>query len=151
MSKPAKDRAKGSGGAGRPSRYKQEYAEQVEKLCKLGATDKEIADFFGVTEQTINNWKRSHPQFFESIKKGKLLADAEVADKLFQRATGYSHAAQKFFQFQGAVVVQDYTEHYPPETAAGIWWLKNRRRQDWSGAQRDDGEGDELSDPNPDV
>lgn len=31
---------------GRPSSYQPEYAEQARKLCLLGATDQEIADFF---------------------------------------------------------------------------------------------------------
>ena len=42
---------------GRPTDYKPEYCEQATKLCKLGATDAELGDFFEVTEQTINNWK----------------------------------------------------------------------------------------------
>src|ERR1051325_6581857 len=83
--------------AGRPTEYKPEYCVQVEKLCKLGATDKELADFFDVTEQTINNWKSEHDEFFESIKRGKVLADAEVANKLYHRAIGYSHDAVKIF------------------------------------------------------
>jgi DNA-binding XRE family transcriptional regulator len=120
--------------AGRPTEYKEEYNEQVVKLCRLGATDKEIADFFDVTEQTINNWKSEHPLFFESIKKGKVLADAEVADKLFKRATGYSHDAVKIFPDGGkdekgnkAPLIVPYVEHYPPDTVAAIFWLKNRR------------------------
>lgn len=76
---------------GRPAKYKEEYDEQVRKLCLLGATDKELADFFNVCEATINNWKNKHPSFLESIKKGKHVADATVAEKLFHRATGYSH------------------------------------------------------------
>jgi hypothetical protein len=31
---------------GRPTKYKEEYNEQAYKLCLLGATDKELADFF---------------------------------------------------------------------------------------------------------
>lgn len=34
--------------AGRPTKYKKEYDDQAFKLCLLGATDKEIADFFEV-------------------------------------------------------------------------------------------------------
>ena len=33
---------------GRKSEYREEYAEQALKLCLLGATDKEIAEFFSV-------------------------------------------------------------------------------------------------------
>ena len=49
-------------GAGRPKgsdTYKPEYAGQAEKLCRLGATDAEMGDFFGVCEDTINAWKRT--------------------------------------------------------------------------------------------
>ena len=68
----------------RPTRYKAEFVEQAVKLCRLGATDKELADFFGVTERTINAWKVAHPGFLHALKEGKQLADAEVADKLLR-------------------------------------------------------------------
>ncbi|ARW09993.1 MULTISPECIES: hypothetical protein [Acetobacter] len=117
--------------AGRPSKYQEGFAEQARKLCLLGATDQDLADFFEVSEQTINAWKSAHPEFLESIKKGKDLADAEVADRLFQRALGYSHKAVKIFNDQGRPLVVDYEEHYPPDTAAGIFWLKNRQKDKW--------------------
>jgi hypothetical protein len=117
---------------GRPTDYRPEYAEQAEKLCKLGATDAELGEFFGVTEQTVNNWKNAHPVFFESLKKGKTLADAEVASKLYHRATGYSHDAVKIVANPGGQHHSvKYTEHYAPDTTAAIFWLKNRQREKW--------------------
>lgn len=154
MDKPAKRGASVPARAGgRPSSYRSEYADQARKLCRLGAIDKELADFFGVSEQTINSWKTAHPEFLEALKAGKELADAEVADKLFQRATGYSHPAVKFFMYQGTVIREDYTEHYPPDTTAAIFWLKNRRSDLWRNAPPADGgeEGPGLKDPDPDV
>lgn len=141
--------------AGRPTEYRDEFNEQVEKLCKLGATDKEIADFFNVTEQTVNNWKSDFPAFFESIKKGKCLADAEVADKLFKRATGYSHPDVDIKVIESKVVITDLIKHYPPDTAAAIFWLKNRRGkvkpgdgQRWADKQEITGDnGDPLTGP----
>lgn len=101
------------------------------KLCRLGATDKELADFFGVSESTLNKWKLDHKAFSESIKSGKLVADSEVADKLFKRATGYQHDALKIMQYEGVPVTVSYTEHYPPDTVACIFWLKNRQPEKW--------------------
>lgn len=135
--------------AGRPTDYREEYNLQVEKLCKLGATDAEIADFFEVGESTINNWKLAHPEFLESIKKGKKIADAEIADSLFQRAKGYSHKAVKIFpsggetedeqgnKIKGPLIVP-YIEHYPPDTVAAIFWLKNRQKDKWRDKQEVD-------------
>ncbi|MDH1341898.1 terminase [Ectopseudomonas oleovorans] len=118
---------------GRPTLYRAEYAEQARKLCRLGATDKELADFFAVDEATINRWKVAHPHFCESLKAGKQIADAEVADKLFQRATGYEHKAVKIVADAktGAEHQVEYVERYAPDTTAIIFWLKNRRPDLW--------------------
>lgn len=118
---------------GRPSKYRAEFAAQALKLCRLGATDKELGDFFGCSEQTINAWKDAHPEFLESLKGGKALADAEVADKLFKRATGYEHQAVKIVANAntGQEHIVEYTERYAPDTTACIFWLKNRRPDVW--------------------
>lgn len=124
--------------AGRPSRYKAEYAEQAYKFCLLGATDARLGEFFDVSEQTINAWKSAHPEFLESIKRGKDIADAEIAHSLFQRAKGYSHEAVKIFNNQGEIIVEPYTEHYPPDTGAAMAWLKNRQPSQWRDKQEID-------------
>lgn len=120
---------------GRPSSYRPEYAEQAQKLCRFGATDADLADFFGVTEQTVNNWKDAHPEFFESLNAGKDVADERVVQSLYQRALGYSHSAVKIFANGGDVIEAPYTEHYPPDTTACIFWLKNRRKDQWRDKQ----------------
>ena len=116
---------------GRPSSFKPEYTEQAVKLCRLGATDKEVADFFEVSEQTLNAWKKAHPAFLESLKRGKRVADAEVASKLFSRATGYEHPEDDIKAIAGEIVITPTIKHYPPDTTAAIFWLKNRRPDLW--------------------
>lgn len=113
--------------AGRPTRYKAEYAEKAYRMCLLGLTDKQLADYFNVSEQTINTWKQKHPKFVESLKAGKEEADAKVAESLYARAKGYSHQEDKIFcNNNGEVTVVPTTKHYPPDTAAAFIWLKNR-------------------------
>lgn len=104
---------------------------QAEKLCKLGATDKEVADFFEISEVTLNAWKKKYPKFFKSLKAGKDQADAEVASKLYHRAIGYEHKADKIFQYEGAPVIVPYIERYPPDPTSCIFWLKNRQKEKW--------------------
>lgn len=116
---------------GRPSKYKSEYAEQARKLCLLGATDADMANFFDVDESTINNWKNEFPEFLESIKKGKMLADANVADRLYQRAMGYEAPDVDIRVVDGEIVETPMIKHYPPDTPAAIFWLKNRQKDKW--------------------
>lgn len=128
--------------AGRPSKYRPEYAEQAEKLCKLGLIDEELAEFFEIAVATLNAWKKDYPEFLEALKNGKTLADAEVAAKLYQRATGYEHEAVQIDMYRGKAVVTKYVKHYPPDTVAGIYWLNNRQRARWKARIEDTG-GDE--------
>lgn len=74
---------------GRKSSYQDAFANQALKLALLGAKDEELADFFGVDVSTINRWKKKYPEFCESLKKGKDIADSNVASKLYNRAIGY--------------------------------------------------------------
>jgi len=116
---------------GRPSSFKLEYVEQARKLTLLGATDREVAEFFDVSERTLNTWKHKYPEFLQSLKLGKEASDNRVEKSLYRRAIGYSYDAEKIFTYKGEPVRVPYVEHVPPDTTACIFWLKNRRRQDW--------------------
>lgn len=120
------------GVGGRPSKYDPaKTPEQAYKLCLLGATDKELADFFGVSEQTLNNWKSQHPEFLESLNRGKVDADARVAQSLYHRALGYEHPDTDIRVVNGEIVMTPTVKRYPPDTVAAIFWLKNRQRGKW--------------------
>lgn len=124
-------------GPGRNSLYREEYAEQAFKLCLLGATDAELANFFEVDERTINNWKKEHPAFFQSIIDGKVKADAEVAHSLYRTATGHQITAEKLVKkADGEFEAIRYKQFIPGDPNAAYKWLLNRRRQDWSDSQR---------------
>lgn len=123
---------------GRPTRYQEIFNSQAEKLCKLGATDKDLADFFGVAEQTINNWKNKYPSFLESIKEAKDDLDTRVERSLFERATGYSHPEDKIFNANGEPLVVPTIKHYAPDPTSIIFWLKNRQPDKWRDKQEVD-------------
>lgn len=116
---------------GRPSAFKPEYVELVYNYCLLGADDKQLAGFFGVAESTINLWKKKFPDFAAAMTRGKMAADATVAEALFKRATGYSCPETKVIVVDGAVVTADTIKHFPPDTTACIFWLKNRQPKLW--------------------
>lgn len=125
----------------RPTKYKEEYAKQAYKLCLLGATDEDLANFFEVDKATINRWKHDNPKFYDSLKRGKKIADANVADRLYQRAIGYQHKEDKIFNNNGEPLIVPTIKYYPPDTTAAIFWLKNRQKDRWRDKQELDHAG----------
>lgn len=120
---------------GSPTKYAPEYSKQATKLCLLGATDEELADFFDVATSTIYNWKKEHPEFLEAIKKGKVEADAMVANRLFKRALGYKHKDVDIRVCDGNIIQTPLIKHYPPDATSAIFWLKNRQPDKWRDKQ----------------
>jgi hypothetical protein len=121
---------------GRPTKYRPEFAEIAHKLTQaLGATDKEVADFLSIDDATLYRWRHTHPEFCEALKVGKDVADQRVKQSLYRRAIGYKHDAVKVFNNNGEAMLVPFTEHYPPDTTAAIFWLKNRDPDQWRDKQ----------------
>ena len=117
---------------GRPTEYKEEYADQAYKLTMLGFIDAELASFFEVSERTINNWKQAYPEFFQSIKKGKEIADVEVVMALRKRAIGYSYEEVKVEESDQGKKVTKVNKEVAGDVGAQVFWLRNRRPDKWS-------------------
>lgn len=108
--------------AGRPSSFKPEYVELAKNYCLLGATDVDLQRFFGVTERTINIWKKKHPEFMVALTAGKEEADMKVAKALYDQACGGNVTAM-------------------------IFWLKNRQKHAWRDRHEIDHTGKVAVDP----
>lgn len=116
---------------GRPSKFRPEFVEKARELSDQGSTNRELADFFKVSESTLWEWTRAHPEFSSALKVGKDSADERVVQSLYRRAVGYSFDSLHISNFQGAVTKTPIVEHVPPDITAGIFWLKNRRPAEW--------------------
>lgn len=135
---------------GRPTKYNAINLSQLETLILRGFTDKEISSFFGITETTLNNYKKSKPDFFESLKNWKIEADANVEKSLYQRAIGYEYDEVTYEKTdvgglgvklsRGEVEQIKHVDTYKtkvvvkqvvPDVTAQIFWLKNRKPTEW--------------------
>lgn len=119
--------------AGRPTKYRDEFAAQAAKLCAIGATDQELADFFEIEVRTLYRWKHDQDEFCQALKAGKEIADERVERSLYQRAIGYEQEEVKIFMPANAAapVYAPFRAKIAPDVTAGIFWLKNRRGDRW--------------------
>lgn len=118
-------------GRGRPTAYQYSFDEEARQLCAQGATDPELAEYFGVSLLSVRNWRNRYPSFRQACLAGKEVADDRIEDALYQRALGYQHDDVDIRVIDNQVVQTPIRKHYPPDATSMIWWLKNRRPQKW--------------------
>ena len=122
--------------------YKPDFADQAREMCRLGATDEELAEHFEVCVRTIYRWRNTHEEFAEAVVAGKDHADDRVERALYSRAVGCSVQRTKVFKHAGDPdpVYATYTHHLPPDANAALQWLRARRPKKWGAHAEDEGD-----------
>ena len=116
---------------GAPTKYKEEYNELVYKYCLLGCTDEEMSNLLDVSKSTFNLWKKEHLDFSDSVTRGKMIADANVANALYNRAIGYDYTETKEKDGEDGVEVTKTTKHVVADVGACMNFLSNRQPKRW--------------------
>lgn len=115
---------------GAPTKYKPEYAPMVEKMARMGLTDAQMADVFGVAMSTFSLWKTKHPEFSEANARGKPDIDAQVQQSLLNRALG-GYTVKETVRDGNGNIVKTVEKEIPADTTAALRWLFNRQPQQW--------------------
>ena len=127
---------------GRPTKYDPTHNIFVTKLCRLGATNEDLAVALEVDRSQVVRWSARNKDFRTAVKLGREESDAEVGERLFQRACGYEHDETRVYtDKQGVPHEVTTTKIYPPSEVACIFWLKNRRPDLWRDVNRQEHTG----------
>jgi len=117
---------------GRKTIFKDKIQDEAIKLARHGLTIDEIADFWGVHRATLFRWLKRYPEFSDSLKKAKKEADRNVEESLYKRALGYKYEEKHYEKFGKEMVLKKTIEkQIAPDVTAQIFWLKNRRPENW--------------------
>ena len=119
---------------------------RIEGWARDGLTEEQIAKNMGVSRSTLSDYKVKYPDILRAIKNSKEVADREVENALFNKATGYTVKLKKpmkvrhveYDEVSGRKIAEyeriEYIEeevHVPADTTAQIFWLKNRKSNEW--------------------
>ncbi len=104
----------------------------IEGWARDGLTDKQISKNIGISESTLNDWKKKFPEFSESLKQSKEIADRQVENALHKTALGFYYEEDMVTNQGDVVRVKKYSK---PNTTAQIFWLKNRKPANWRDKQ----------------
>ena len=86
----------------------------------------------------MQTWKSKYQDIQDSLKTGKKVVDIQVENALLKRALGYSYKEitrkaqfnQQTEQYE-LVVTKEVIREVVPDTTAQIFWLKNRKPDEW--------------------
>lgn len=111
---------------------------QLEAWARNGLTDEQIAANMGICRDTLIQWKKKYSDISDALKRGKSIVDIQVENALLKKALGYTYKEitreaqfnQQTKQYE-LVVTKEVTKEVVPDTTAQIFWLKNRKPDEW--------------------
>lgn len=110
----------------------------LEAWARDGLTDEQLAHNMGITPSTLYAWKAKYPEISESLKKGKEVVDVEVENALLKRAKGFAYLEEKQeIDAAGRRTVTKTVKQVAPDVGAAIFWLKNRKPEQWRDKQQE--------------
>lgn len=100
----------------------------IEGWARDGLTDEQIAKNLGIAYSTFREYKNKYSALSAALKKGKEVIDYEVENALLKRALGYEYEE---VTYEHGEETKRVLKHVVPDTTAQIFWLKNRKPQQW--------------------
>lgn len=111
---------------------------RIEGWARDGLSDEQIAKNMQISYSTFKEWKNKYSAISAVLKKTKEVVDREVENALFKSANGYDVTEtveeRRFNKKTGEyemVVTKKTVRHIPPSNTAQIFWLKNRKPEEW--------------------
>lgn len=125
-----------------------------------GLTDEQIAYNCGLkNRKTLYDWKKKHSNISNALKKGKEVVDIEVENALLKNALGYYYVEETVSTKKEVIykngkrlkeisepVVVELQRYKHPETMAQMYWLNNRKPEQWRNKREHDKEKEEKDD-----
>ncbi|GGD05241.1 helix-turn-helix domain-containing protein [Enterococcus wangshanyuanii] len=116
---------------------------KIEGWARDGLTDEQIAEKIGISRSTLSKWKNDHSDISDTLKRGKEVIDRQVENALLKRALGYEYTeVTKELTDAGMQTTKKVTKQVAPDTTAQIFWLKNRKPNEWRDKQDINHSGD---------
>ena len=100
----------------------------IQGMARDGLTQQQIANNLGISIDTLIENKKKYSEFNDALKKGKEVIDFEVENALLKRALGYEYEEETY---ENGILTKKVKKHVAPDTAAQIFWLKNRKPNNW--------------------
>ena len=118
---------------------------KIEGWARDGQTEEQIAANIGISRKTLYEWKSKYSDICDTLKRGKEVIDRQVENALLKRALGYSYkettrelVVNKTTGEAEFKITKVVEKEVVPDTTAQIFWLKNRKPNEWRDKRNSD-------------
>ena len=118
---------------------------RIESWARDGLDDKQIAANIGYNETYFSELKGKIPELSEALNNGRAPIDFAIESKIYRKAMGTKIKVQQaikvkdvYYDEEGRrcekerVEIVELEQEIPSDTTAGIFWLKNRKPEQWN-------------------
>lgn len=124
----------------RPGKYEEwlqpEKLDQITNWAANGLNNEQIAESMGVDVRTLYDWQSKFDQFSQALKNGRKLSVQAIENQFFKNAYGMLEETTEIIEEDQVFTngkwvatkrhVRKTTKKIPPNTAAQIFFLKNK-------------------------
>lgn len=129
---------------GRPSEFNKNWNNEdgllrIAGWARDGLTNEQIAENMGIGLSTLYEWQNRYTEFSDALKVSKEIVDRHVENALLKRALGYTYEECTWEPSRDTgemILTKKIEKQVIPDTTAQIFWLKNRKPEDWRDKQQ---------------
>lgn len=124
----------------RPGKYNEwlqpEKLDQVTNWAANGLTNEQVAESMGINVATLYDWQNKFVEFSDALKSGRKLSVQAIENQFFKNAYGMLEETTEIIEEDQVFTngkwvatkrhVRKTTKKIPPNTAAQIFYLKNK-------------------------
>lgn len=124
----------------RPGKYEEwlrpEKLDQITNWAANGLNNEQIAESMGINVSTLYDWQSKFSELSEALKNGRKLSVQAIENQFFKNAYGMLEETVEIIEEDQSFIngkwvatkrhVRKTTKKIPPNTAAQIFYLKNK-------------------------
>ena len=118
---------------GRTGKYEAEvkpHLSEIKKAVEAGATDKEVADAFGIALSTIYEYKKRYKEFADAFSCARARVVFQIKGALLKKALGFEYDEEKTVGRKdkdgtNIILIEKYKRYCVPSETAAAMLLRN--------------------------
>ncbi len=135
------------------AKYSDIDLDKISYLIEVeGYNNKQLIEYLGIHKDTFYKWKKTKPDFSDTLKKSKVKLVSKIKDSLTKKTEGfYVTEWKEVIDRDGQIVKVETQKYIPPSDTAIIFALANLDPKNWKRSDKVVEDDSKSENKNPHV